>query len=271
MRWVVLLTAVVVLLSVWPSAPVERTHASGIALLPPVDVRRFTREYERVGEATLQPLQIAWSDARDLAEQEPELFGVPWLDIEDRQLVVRLAQPEAEGIARAWMASGYQRGNGTKPAPSLRPTSATVKLERTTRSFAYLRSIMDGSIDHPALGLRGGTARVWTIGIDDASQRVVFESDRVVDSFLYALARTYGPDVVALRVNPRSGPFCIGSAPLDPSREFSDPCAPPSPAPLMARDLEGHREYSFAAAVAALSLVAIGMTLLARRMRRASG
>jgi len=250
MRWVVVLTALVLLLSVWPSPAVERTHASGIALLSTLDIGPFVRERQRMGEDEFAPIALAYQDARQLAEAEPELFGVPWMDLAHRSVVVRVTTPAAAGQVR-------------------HPTSTPIRIESTTRSFKLLRSIMDGSIDDPALGLRGGTARVWTIGIDDASQRVVFESDRAVDSFLYALARAYGPDVVALRVDPRSGPFCSLPLPLDPSAEAArDPCAPTPPGPLMVRDLEDRRELSFAAAIAVLSLLAVGTVLLARRMRR---
>src|SRR5205085_2146338 len=52
--------------------------------------------------------------------------------------------------------------------------------------------------------------------IDDESERVIFETDRVVDGFMSALARTYGTEAVAVRVDPRSGPFSGGGATLVP-------------------------------------------------------
>src|SRR3954464_12264492 len=156
MRWVVAVAALAVILSVWPSAPAQRRHPSGIALLPPLDIGPFVRERERMGEAVFEPIAFAYQDARNLAERNPSDFGVPWMDLANRQVVVRLVKPEAAALVR-------------------RPTSVPLRFVSTTRSFALLRSIMDGSIDDPALGLRGGHSRVWTIGIDDESQRVVFE------------------------------------------------------------------------------------------------
>src|SRR4051812_39683863 len=217
MRWVVAIAALAVILSVAPTgAPTERRHVTGIALLPAGDSGPFVRERERIGEAAFEPLAGAWSDARELAEQRGDLFGVPWLDLAHQQVVVRLARSEGEAVARAWITSGYQRGDGTKPAPSLRPTNANVKLVPTTRSFRELSAIMNNAIDDPALGIRSGTSRIWVIGIDDESERVIFETDRVVDGFMSALATTYGTDVVAVRVDPRAGPVSTGPATLVP-------------------------------------------------------
>ena len=193
MRWIVLVTAVAVLLSFFSTdVTVERRHASGITLLPRHDISEFIRERERMGEAAFEPIAFAYHDARLNAQSNPEVFGMPWMDLANRRLLVRLVRPEARSLVR-------------------HPTSVPLVFVPTTRSFSQLQSIMDKSLDDPALGIRGGASRVWTIGIDDESQRVVFETDRVVDDFLFALARTYGTEAVAVRIDPRSGPF--GSAP----------------------------------------------------------
>ncbi len=204
MRWVVLVTAVAVLLSVASTdVTVERRHSSGIALLPRLDISGFIRERERMGEAAFEPIAFAYQDARLNAQSNPEVFGMPWMDLAHRRLVVRLVRPEAASLVR-------------------HPTSVPILFESTTRSFGQLQSIMDNSIEHPALGIRGGASRVWTMSIDDASQRVVFESDRVVDGFLFALAHTYGTEAVAVRVDPRSGPFGGAPATLAPVSAVAD-------------------------------------------------
>lgn len=252
MRWVAVLTMLVVVLSVWSSPAVERTHASGIALLPPLDIGPFARERERMGEDAFAPIAIAYQDARQLAEAEPELYGVPWMDLAHRSVVVRVTSPVAAGQVR-------------------HPTSAPIRIESTTRSFGLLRSIMDGSIDEPGLGIRGGPSRVWTISIDDESQRVVFESDRVVDSFLYALARRYGPDVVALRVDPRSGAFCALPLPLDPSaKPAGDPCGRETALPFL-NESDHRKTYAIAFGAAAIAMLLVAVALLARGIRRPSG
>src|SRR3954468_12265564 len=185
MRWVVAVTGVAVLPSVVPTSR-EQHHPSGIALLTPQDLPRLFAGYDRAGASVLEPLRAAYSDVRQLAEQHPDALGVPWIDIANRRLEVRIASPDGERLVHA--------------------TTAPQHHVATTRSFGLLREIMDGSIDDPALGLRGGTARVWTIGIDDESQRVVFETDRVNDAFVYALAKRYGTEAVAVRVDPRAVP-----------------------------------------------------------------
>src|SRR5712691_12536435 len=43
-------------------------------------------------------------------------------------------------------------------------------------------------------------------GEEEGHQRVVLETDRVVDAFLFALAKKYGTQVVAVRVDPYAGP-----------------------------------------------------------------
>jgi hypothetical protein len=204
MRWIVLITGIAVLLSVASSdITVERRHTSGVTLIPRLDISEFIRERERMGETAFEPIAFAYHDARRLAEEHPDLFGVPWHDLANRRVVVRLVKPEAVALVR-------------------RPTSVPLRFVATTRSFGQLRSIMDGSLDDPALGIRGGASRVWSIGIDDASQRVVFETDRVVDGFLFALARAYGTEAVAVRVDPRSGPFGRAPATLAPVSTVSD-------------------------------------------------
>ena len=253
MRYVFAVAALAVLLSVVPSGQTGRRHASGVELLPPLDIGPFVREREGMGDAVFEPIAFAYSDARQQAEQQPELFGVPWMDLANRQLVVRIAKPEAAGQVR-------------------RPSSAPIKVVSTTRSFAQLRSIMDGSIDDPSLGLRGGNARVWTVGIDDESQRVVFESDRVNDAFVYALARRYGPDIVAMRIDPLSGPFCAPVGRLDPSQPFlPGECGYVAPPVLGINTSDRRRSVVIAASAAGLSVLAIAVFLVARRRRLASG
>ena len=253
MRYLVAIAALAVLLSVVPTAHIGRRHASGIELLPPLDIGPFVRQREQMGDAVFEPIAGAYSDARQQAEREPDSFGVPWMDLANRQLVVRVTSPEGAGRVR-------------------HPSSAAIKVVNTTRSFAQLRSIMDGSIDDPSLGLRGGTARVWTIGIDDESERVVFESDRVNDAFLFALARTYGPDVVAIRVDPLSGPFCSPVGQLDPAVPLPPgACGYVAPPVSRVSDFAGGPWLGLPALASGVAGLLVGLVLLWRRRRPASG
>lgn len=251
MRWIFLVAALVVVLSVWPSSREDRRHASGVALLGPLDIGPFVRERERMGEAAFDAIALAYSDARQLAEREAESFGVPWMDLANRRLVVRVTGPDGAGQVR-------------------RPTSAPIAVVATDRSFAYLRSIMDGSIDDPSLGIRGGRARVWTIGIDDESQRVVFETDRLNEEFVVALARAYGPDAVAVRIDPFSGPACMPVLPLDPAAAAPGTCGYVPP-PVVGIDASDRGRAVVAVSAAVLSVFAIASFLVVRRSGRASG
>lgn len=206
MRWVFLLTAVAVALSVVPfdAQAKERRHVSGIALLPRRDITPLAQLRQRMGEEAFERIAGAWDANRELAERQPDLFGIPWMDLAHERLVVRVTRPEAASQVRE-------------------PTTARIQVEATTRSYRTLQAIMRDAFDEPALGIRGGRARVWGSSIDEESQRVVFETDRVNETFLYALAKTYGTEAVAVRVDPRSGPFSTDpQATLTPVTGVSD-------------------------------------------------
>jgi hypothetical protein len=229
-----------------PTSPPERRHPSGIALLPPLDTTPFVRARERLGPA-FEPLAVAWSDARELALANRDVFGAPWLNAEKGELVIALAKPEGEAIARSWMKSGAPRANTTKPAETLRPTQVPVRFRAVRYSFGQLESVMHDAIGRGALGF-DGESRIWSSQIDDETQRVVLETDRVVDGFLVTLARTYGTEIVAVRVDPHAGPFTtLTGGPTD----TADP----------------GRQLTIVGGIAALStlLVALGIALLRRR------
>jgi hypothetical protein len=231
-----------------PTPPPERRHASGIVLLPPAD-----RAADLRGGPIDEPLGKAWSDARQLAEQYPSSLGHPWADRANRQLIVRVVDAQGEAVANSWIASGARRTVFDKSQELLKPV-VPVRLQRTDRSFALLESIKDGAIGKGALGF-DGDSRIWTSHVDEPSERVVLETDRVVDAYLYALAKAYGTAVVAVRVDPRSGPFgSIGA-----SFDLRAAAAPPDIA----------RQLGIAGGAALSSTVALGLAILALRRRRA--
>jgi hypothetical protein len=167
-----------------PAMPVR--HSSGIVLLPPLDIGPFVRARERMGEAAFEPLAKTYSDARQIAMTQRDSFGIPWIDIAHGEVVIRVARPGAERSLPLW--------------------SARVRIEATDRTYGQLEKIQHDAIGRGAAGYAGEN-RVWTSSIDDESQRVVLETDRVIDGFLIALARRYGTEIIAVRVDPRSGPF----------------------------------------------------------------
>jgi hypothetical protein len=186
-----------------PTPPAEVRHASGIVLLPPVDLAAIQAEITRLGPS-YEPLAVAASDARELAQDHQDLFGEPWMDLPNGQLVMPLARPEGEQIARQWMSAGYPRTSTLKPLPTLRPTQVPVRFVTARRSFAQLQSLLNESM--PTRWYSGET-RIWMGSVDAEHERVVLETDRIVDGVLYTLAKKYGTDAIAVRVDPRSGPF----------------------------------------------------------------
>lgn len=212
-------------------------HESGIAILPPVDPRDITPLPE--------PLAAAWSNARQLAEQNPDVLGPPWVDRVAGQLVVSTVDGKGWEILRSWIELGAPRA-GTKPTPPLAPPQVPVRLRDVQRSMADLLRIQD-ELTRPEPAGYSGEARIWSVWIDEPHARVAFETDRLDPDLLVAIVRTYGTEAVAVRIDQRAG---RASAELEPA-PWSEP---PS---------------SMVPAVAALGGIAafIGTLLIARRRR----
>jgi hypothetical protein len=121
--------------------------------------------------------------------------------------VLSVVDAQGERIARSWMTSGAPGAFG-KPAPPLRPPTVPVRLRTAAYSFRALGTIQHEAIGSGAAGYDGEN-RIWSDGIDEEHQRVILQTDRVVDAFLFALAKRYGTEVVAVRVDPRAGPIRV--------------------------------------------------------------
>jgi len=189
---------------------VENRHLSGIVLLPPLDIAEIVRQ-----GPIYEPLGKAWSDALELAGQSPDVFGYPWADRAKGELVIAIVNAQGEAIARSWMKSGAPRTLG-KPLPDLLPPQVPVRLRTVDLSFRQLETIQQEAIGRGAAGFPGDN-RIWSSGVDEEHQRVVLTTDRVVDAFLFALAKKYGTEVVAVRVDPHSGAFTTAGSNSQPS------------------------------------------------------
>lgn len=174
-------------------------HESGIAILRPTDPRDLTPVDE--------PLAAAWSDARQLAEQNPEVLGPPWIDRAAGQLVVSAVDGRGQTVLWSWMEVGSARA-GTKPAPPLAAPQVPVRMREVQRSMGELLRIQD-ELSRPQPAGYSGDARIWSVWIDEQHARVAFETDRLNPDLLAAIVQTYGADAVAVRVDQRSGPISM--------------------------------------------------------------
>jgi hypothetical protein len=81
--------------------PTERRHSSGLVVLGPADYSQLVAPPPALGNA--------WSAAWSLAEDNPDVFGYPWMDLAKGELVVSVVNATGESIARSWIQSGAQR------------------------------------------------------------------------------------------------------------------------------------------------------------------
>jgi hypothetical protein len=186
----------------------EARHASGIALPTP---RLFC-----YGPPVYEPLGKAYSDARMLAEGHPNDFGYPWDDRAKRELVISVTGPAGEALARSWMASGATYtsayAGGAKSTFLAQPV-VPVRFRTVTRSYAQLAKLQDDIIAAVRAGLLAD-ATVISSGPDDEHNRIVIEVQRLSDASANALASRFGTEAIAVRVDPRMGPFSNLARPL---------------------------------------------------------
>ena len=95
--------------------PTERRHSSGLVLLGPADYSKLVAPSPALGNA--------WSAAWSLAEDNPDVFGYPWMDLAKGELVVSVVNPAGESIARSWIQSGAQRKQGKPLFPGVPPVA----------------------------------------------------------------------------------------------------------------------------------------------------
>jgi hypothetical protein len=169
----------------WAAPPPgsEVRHASGIALLGPVDYPRLFAQWKMT-----ERLDRTYNQARILSEQFRGDFGHPWLLSQTEEVVMRAATAQGEALARAWIQSGTEVG---------------VRLERVDRSIEELQLVLDAM--GPGLKDVPGANRIFSGGPDHERNRIVFATDRVSDGMLRALAARFGTEALAIRIerNPR--------------------------------------------------------------------
>lgn len=176
----------------------ETRHASGIALLQPIDLGAI-----REAGPPDEPLATAWSDAFTMASHNPDGLGYPWADRASGELVITVVNSDGEALAREWIKTGVLPN--TRPSPfHPRTPNVPIRFRSVKHSVADLQRVMDDVILE-RVGGYAGTTKIWGTGPDHEKNRVIAETNAVDEEFLYALAATFGTEVVAVRVDPRAG------------------------------------------------------------------
>jgi hypothetical protein len=186
----------------WPQTGSEYRHHTGIALLGPIDLDAIRRM-----EPVSEPLGKAWQNAFTLAQEgHPDLFGYPWADRTTGELVVAVASPTGEAMARQWVQSGLQVGSPKPGGPftiDLPAPEVTVRIRSGQHSILELQRVMDDVIDWTRARVPG-TEHIYSAGPDPEYDRIIVEVDRVSDPLLTQIAARFGVNVIAVRVNPRA-------------------------------------------------------------------
>lgn len=191
----------------WPQTGSEYRHRTGIALLGAIDLDAISRM-----EPLPEPLGKAWNDAFTLAQEgHPDLFGYPWADRTRGELVIAVANPTGEAMARQWVQAGLQVGSPKPGGPFAidLPAPQVPVRTRPGHSISELQKIMDDVIDMNRARI-AGAERIYSAGPDPEHDRIIVETDRLSDQLLEAIVSRFGADVIAVRVNPNGNPFNVG-------------------------------------------------------------
>jgi hypothetical protein len=191
----------------WPQSGSEYRHRTGIVLLGAIDLDAISRM-----EPLSDPLRKAWNDAFTLAQEgHPDLFGYPWADRTSGELVIAVANPTGEAMARQWVQSGLHVGSPKPGGPFTIDLPAPLVAVRVQsgRSISELHKVMDDVIEMNRARI-DGAERIYSAGPDPEHDRIIIETDRVSDQLLEAIVSRFGVDVIAVRVNPNGNPFNVG-------------------------------------------------------------
>jgi hypothetical protein len=184
----------------WPLPGSESRHRTGIVLLGPIDFDAIHRL-----EPPPDPLRKAWNNAFTLAhEGHPDVFGYPWMDRTTGELVVAVANPTGEALARQWVRSGLQVASPKPGGPftiDLPAPEVTVRIRSGQHSIRQLQRVMDDVIDMTRARVPGAD-HIYSAGPDPEHDRIIVEMDRVSDPLLKQIAARFGVNVIAVRVNP---------------------------------------------------------------------
>jgi len=160
------------------ATPAQARHASGLEILPALDVAAIMASPE-LPRIVHRALQAAW----DLAEREPAAYGYPYVNSSRTAVVLTPTTAAAEARARDW-----------RPG-----VSVSTEIKRVTRAYGQLEAIRHEAIGPGVIGLPDSSL-IWMTTTDEGGNRVLVVVSRISDALLFALARRYGTEAIAIRV-----------------------------------------------------------------------
>ena len=175
----------------------ERRHASGIAIVCREDITPWANATE--------DLKGTHSFAMELALAYPDSFGYPVPDFEQRQVVLRIVRPDAETVARRWLASGIDLQEAFGKVRSLPRPMVPLRFETATRSVKQLEGIKDDI--GPNLRDLPDADAICQSGPDVRRNATRFTIDRESDALLRALAQRYGTEALVVEIDPARPDF----------------------------------------------------------------
>ena len=175
----------------------ERRHASGIAIVCREDITPWANATE--------DLKGTHSFAMELALAYPDSFGYPVPDFEQRQVVLRIVRPDAEIVARRWLASGIDLQEAFGKVRSLPRPMVPLRFETATRSVKQLEGIKDDI--GPNLRDLPDADAICQSGPDVRRNATRFTIDRESDALLRALAQRYGTEALVVEIDPARPDF----------------------------------------------------------------
>ena len=170
----------------------EHRHPSGILLVCHDGIAPWVNASEE--------LKAANSFAMELAQANPDLFGYPTPDFDKGEVVLRIVRPDAERLARVWIASGLDLPAPFGKVRSLPRPTVPVRFEPATRTVALLETIKDDV--GPNLKDLPDSNAMSQSGADIARNATRYVVDRESDALLRALAARYGTEALVVEVDP---------------------------------------------------------------------
>src|SRR5689334_17493481 len=181
-KWIVSATMCVLLMPCAGAA--ETRHASGLAIVPEQSVE----DVSPVPEALNQALFIAMKQS----EQDAGHMAYPWIDRASGRVVVSTVSDKGVNAARALIRDNSPDTGRTPPRWQTRATRF---------SRAQLEHIKDEVIELQSTELPNADL-ITSTGPDPQHDRIIITVRSLDDSLLYALARRYGTEAIAVQVDP---------------------------------------------------------------------
>ena len=154
-------------------------HPSGIELVGPVTV------------PPPLPENLAWafSEARLLAEQNPDAFGYPWADPATRELVLSPRSSAGDQLIAGWAGRSAAAKTVTRRTGSVDRSWGQLEAMKHDATFLAQAGLPDAGL-------------IYMSEPDFRDNRVIITVESLTDRLMSALATRYGTKAIAFRVEP---------------------------------------------------------------------